>query len=205
MSVRVKICGVTTPEDACAAVARGADYLGLNFHPASPRCVSLEQARTISNEVETASLVGVFVDAPEQWVTDVAEQVGLDLVQLHGSESPAYCGRRDQPVIKAIRARKREQVELEAERYAQQVAYLLVDAWVPGQAGGTGQRIDPAVVAGLDAARVFVAGGLTPENVAEVVRTLRPFAVDVASGVERHPGLKDHDAVERFVHHAKSA
>lgn len=203
MPVKVKICGICTPGDAEAAVAAGADFLGLNFHPASPRHVSVEIAREIGRAVAGTSLVGVFVDAPRARVEDVAADVGLAALQFHGDEDPDYCRGWAWRTIKAIRARPDVDVAAHAGRYV--VDYLLLDTFVAGIAGGTGVRLDPAVADGLAPERLFVAGGLRPESVADVVRRVRPFAVDVASGVEERPGRKDHGKVEEFIRRAKSA
>jgi phosphoribosylanthranilate isomerase len=203
MAVKVKICGICTPEDACASVAAGADFLGLNFHPASPRCVTPEQARAIADAVPGAALVGVFVDAARARVEEVAATVGLAALQFHGAESPEYCRAWPWRTIKALRAAAGTDLRELAARYA--TDYLLLDSFVPGVAGGTGVSLDPAAAIGLPSARLFVAGGLRPETVAAAVRTLRPFAVDVASGVEARPGRKDHAKIEAFVRCAKEA
>jgi phosphoribosylanthranilate isomerase len=201
--VKVKICGVCSVVDARAAVAAGADFLGLNFHPASPRGVSAERAREIADAVPGTALVGVFVDAPRARVEELAAMVGLAALQFHGEEDPEYCRGWPWRTIKVLRTRPGVDLTSLAGRYA--VDYLLVDSYVPGQPGGTGIPIEPTPVAGLPAERLFVAGGLRPDTVAAVVRTLRPFAVDVASGVEERPGRKDHAKVEDFIRRAKTA
>jgi phosphoribosylanthranilate isomerase len=201
--VRVKICGVCTVEDARAAAAAGADFLGLNFHPESPRYLEPERAREVAQAVPGTALVGVFVDAPRARVEAIAARVGLAAVQFHGEEDGAYC--RDWPwrTIKALRARAGDDLVGLAARYA--TDYLLLDTFVPGRSGGTGVALDPARAAGLPADRLFVAGGLRPDTVADVVRALRPYAVDVASGVEERPGRKDHGKIEEFIRRAKAA
>jgi phosphoribosylanthranilate isomerase len=201
--VKVKICGVCSTEDARAAVAAGADFLGLNFHPGSPRALDVDGARAIADAVGATPLVGVFVDAARERVEDVAAAVGLAAVQFHGDESPAYCTGWAWRTIKALRARPGADLAALARTFA--TDYLLVDAWRPGVPGGTGVPLDPAAAAGLPAARLFVAGGLTPDTVADVVRAVRPFAVDVASGVESGPRRKDHAKVEAFIRRAKAA
>jgi len=203
VSVRVKICGVCTLEDARAAIAAGADFVGLNFHPASPRHVTPEAACEIAQAVPGTALVGVFVDAPRARVEEIAARVGLSVLQFHGDEDADYCRGWGRRTIKAIRARPGADLAALAARYP--TDYLLLDSFVAGQAGGTGVALDPARAAGLPAARLFVAGGLRPDTVAEVVRALRPFAVDVASGVEASPGRKDHAKVEEFIRRAKAA
>jgi phosphoribosylanthranilate isomerase len=202
--VKVKICGVTTPADARAAAERGADYVGVNFCPDSPRRVSVPQARAIVDALGATPAVGVFFDAPRAMVADVCRQVDLDYLQFHGDEAPEYCVGWSCPIIKAIRAREAAQVVRDVARYTA-VDHLLVDTWVLGRAGGTGQRLDLTLLDDVDTAQLFVAGGLNPETVGDVVRTLRPFAVDVASGVESRPGVKDHDSIERFIRLAKAA
>lgn len=204
MPVNVKICGITSEEDARAAVAAGADYVGLNFVPTSPRRLDLERARRVARAAEGARVVAVFADADPDEVGRIADAVGAALVQLHGSESPAYCRALDRPVIKALRAPDAAGLVARAAAY-DAVAHLLVDAWVPGRLGGTGVPIDLAVASALDPARLFVAGGLTADDVAAVVARLAPYAVDVASGVESAPGVKDHGEIARFVRRAKGA
>jgi phosphoribosylanthranilate isomerase len=203
MPVKVKICGVCRPEDAAAAARFGADFLGLNFHPASPRHVTPASAREIAAAVPATALVGVFVDAPRERVEDVAAAVGLAALQFHGDEEPDYCRGWPWRVVKALRARAGVDLAAEARRYP--VDYVLLDSFVAGRPGGTGVPLDPAVAAALPPARLFVAGGLRPDTVAGVVRALRPFAVDVASGVEDTPGRKDHGKLEEFIRRAKAA
>jgi phosphoribosylanthranilate isomerase len=199
MPVKVKICGVTTPADARAAVERGADYVGVNFCADSPRRVTVGQAQAIVAALGDTPAVGVFLDASAAAVAEVPRHVALALVQFHGEEPPAYCAGWSCPVIQAIRARDAAQVARDVARYTA-ADHLLIDTWVPGRAGGTGRRLDLALLDGDEQA-----GGLRPETVADVVRALRPFAVDVASGVESRPGEKDHDAIERFISLAKAA
>jgi phosphoribosylanthranilate isomerase len=203
MMVKVKICGVRSVVDARAAARAGADFIGLNFHPPSPRAVDVETATAIAAAVPDVPLVGVFVDAARETVEDVARCVGLWGLQFHGDESPAWCRSFDRATIKALRARPGE--DLAATGAAYDTDYLLLDSFVAGRPGGTGMPLDPAQARGLPGDRLFVAGGLRPDTVADVVRLLRPFAVDVASGVERAPGIKDHDEIESFIRRAKTA
>jgi phosphoribosylanthranilate isomerase len=203
VTVRVKICGVCRVEDARAAVAAGADFLGLNFHPESPRYLPPEHARTLAEAVPGVPLVGVFVDAPRERVEAVAALVGLAALQFHGDEPPAYCRGWPWRTIKAIRARPGVVPAEVAAAYA--TDYVLLDSFVPGTPGGTGRALDPASALGIPPARLFLAGGLAPETVAAAVRRVRPYAVDVASGVERRPGEKDHAKLEVFVRRAKAA
>lgn len=203
MAIRVKICGLTTVADARAAVAAGADFLGLNFHPASPRAVDVARACEIAAAVPGTPLVGVFVDAPRDRVEATAAEVGLTALQFHGDEPPEYCRGFGWRTIKALRARPGSDLAALAAAYA--TDYILVDSFVPGVAGGTGQPLDPDAAARVPRARLFVAGGLSVERVADVVRALRPYAVDVASGVESSPGRKDHAKLEAFIRAAKTA
>jgi phosphoribosylanthranilate isomerase len=203
VSVAVKICGVRTVEDARAAVAAGADVVGLNFVPASPRAIAPAVARAIADAVAGTPLVGVFADAARRDVERIAGDVGLAGLQFHGDESPDDCRGWAPWTMKAFRARPGD--DLVARAAAYDTTYLLVDAWVPGVAGGTGVALDLDVAARLDPRRLFVAGGLRPETVGDVVRRLRPHGVDVASGVERSPGVKDHGKIQEFVRRAKAA
>jgi phosphoribosylanthranilate isomerase len=203
MPVRVKICGLTSVGDARAAVAAGADFLGLNFHPASPRHVDAERAREIAAAVPGTPLVGVFVDAPRDAVEAIAAEIGLAALQFHGDEPPAYCRAWPWRTIKALRAQPGADLGVLASTYA--TDYVLVDSFVPGVPGGTGRPLDLAAATGLPRERLFVAGGLAPETVADAVRRLRPYAVDVASGVEASPGRKDHAKLEAFIRAAKAA
>ncbi|MCX8073244.1 MAG: phosphoribosylanthranilate isomerase [Candidatus Binatia bacterium] len=202
--VVVKICGVTRPEDAMAAAEAGADWIGLNFYPRSPRFVTKDRACEILAAVPShVQVVGVFVGATRDEVEETAASLELDLLQFHGDEPPDYCTGWRWPVIKAIRLRTREDWE-RARSYP--VDFLLIDAHVPGQFGGTGETADWMEIARLPVEQpLILAGGLRAENVAQAVRVVRPFAVDVASGVESSPGVKDADALRRFVQNAKSA
>jgi phosphoribosylanthranilate isomerase len=203
MPVRVKICGICSPADAEAAVAAGADFLGLNFHSGSPRCVRVDRAREIAEAVPEATLVGVFVDAPRPLVQEIAAAVGLAMLQFHGDEPPEYCRGWGWQTIKALRAEPGRDLVAAAATYPTE--YVLLDGHRPGLAGGTGVAFDPARARGVPGRRLFVAGGLRPDTVGEVVRRLRPFAVDVASGVERAPGVKDHEKVAEFIRRAKAS
>jgi phosphoribosylanthranilate isomerase len=205
MSVRVKICGITNLDDAAAAIEAGADALGFVFCETSPRCLSLPTAARIIQELPPfVSKVGVFVNAPEAMIRTVLQQCGIDTVQLHGDESPEFCRRFGCKVIRAFRVRDEHTLERAVEYKGH--AWLL-DSFVPGQTGGTGKVFnwDLARRAVALCPGVILAGGLTPANVAEAVRQVRPYAVDVSSGVESKPGKKDHQRVRDFIRAAKSA
>jgi phosphoribosylanthranilate isomerase len=207
VSVRVKICGVTRLEDARAAWAAGADALGLNFYPRSPRYVEPATAAALARtRPALGTLVGVFVNESPEVIRARVRECGLTAVQLHGDEPPEACAGFGVPVIKALRVRGPEDVA-RARSYvgAGDVVTLLLDGAAPGYGGG-GVTFDWSLVAQLVdvGVPVLVAGGLTPGNVAEAVRATRPYGVDVASGVEASPGIKDLEAVRAFIRAAKS-
>jgi phosphoribosylanthranilate isomerase len=201
--VRVKICGVTSVEAARGAVALGADAIGLNFHPASPRALDVATAREIVSALGAGVLtVGVFVDMPTERILALREQVGFRCVQLHGDEPPEALAPFLPHAYKALRVRGPDVLE-EAARYPGE--HILLDAYVPGQPGGTGATFDWRLARELASRRpLTLAGGLTPDNVARAVTEVRPFCVDVASGVERAPGVKDLELVRRFIEAARS-
>jgi phosphoribosylanthranilate isomerase len=206
---RVKICGITRPEDASMAAGAGADAIGLNFYPGSPRCVTLEQAQAIAAAMPAGvARVGVFVNADLAEMRRIADSVPLDYVQLHGDEPPQAIAALDVPVIRAFRCGSAGLMPvglyLEACRQAGRLpAAVLIDAYAPGAFGGTGQTLDwPALAAGrehLAGLPLILAGGLTAENVAAAIAAARPDGVDTASGVESSPGVKDAARVRAFV------
>ncbi len=206
----VKICGITSAEDARSAVEAGADALGFVFWHMSPRKVDPARAAAIARELPPfVARVGVFVDASRDDMARIADRVGLDLLQLHGDEPPEALRDLPRRAIKAVRVGKGFAPE-ESLRYLPAAAGLLVDTRLPGETqmpGGTGVPFDWSLVKGL-AARVpflVLAGGLGPGNVAEAIRAVRPQAVDVSSGVEGLPGRKDPAKVRAFVAAARAA
>ena len=199
MKTKVKICGITNLPDALAAAAAGADLLGFNFYERSPRCLTLAAAADITRPLPPGVLrVGVFVNAPETLVFQAMQACGLHLLQFHGDEPPEFCTQFGLMSLKAFRMAD-ESVLAELPRYG--TAGYLLDAYTPGEPGGTGRRFnwDLAVTAKQFGKPIFLAGGLTPENVADAVVKVRPFAVDVASGVESSPGKKDPAKVRDFI------
>jgi phosphoribosylanthranilate isomerase len=201
--VKVKICGITRVDDAREAFAAGAAAIGLNFYPGSPRFVGVATARdSVAALPPSVCAVGVFVNAGRARVAEIAAAVGLRALQFHGEESPADCAGWTLKVIKAVRVGDPGSV---AEAAAYPVDFILLDAYVEGHVGGTGHRFAWDLAAGCDRSRLILAGGLTPENVAGAVRTVRPLAVDVASGVERAPGIKDAERMRRFIANAQTA
>jgi phosphoribosylanthranilate isomerase len=205
MSTRVKICGITNLADAQAAVEAGADALGFNFYEKSPRCISLKIAGEISKQLPPFVMrVGVFVDAKPDFVLRAISEAGLTMLQFHGDEPPEFCAQFGLMSMKAFRIRDESSL-MELPKYSTD-AYLL-DAFSSTTLGGTGEKFnwDLAVEAQKFGKPLFLAGGLTPENVAEAVRKVQPFGVDVSSGVESAPGKKDHAKVKTFIEAAKAA
>ncbi len=209
MTVRVKICGITTAADALATVAAGADALGFVFVRSTPREITAPgAARLIRRLPPFVARVGLFVDAELSFIRDVIDEAGLDTVQLHGDESPDVCHalRPSVKVLKAFRVRDAETLA-QLPLYQEAADAFLLDAYVPGRVGGTGATFDweQAVAAKRWGHPLILAGGLTPENVAQAVRRVEPFAVDVSSGVESALGKKDPDKIRRFVAAAKGS
>jgi phosphoribosylanthranilate isomerase len=195
---RVKICGISTVEQARWVCDSGADALGLVFHAASPRAVEPATAREICAAIDPLlSVVALFVDAPEDAVREVLAQCPIDQLQFHGEESPEYCASFRRPYIKALRMRPGLDVSAAARDYAAARA-LLLDSYRPGVAGGTGETFDWGRVPELQRPWML-AGGLTPDNVAGAMTRLRPPAVDVSGGVESAPGQKDPALLRRFI------
>ena len=198
----VKICGVTTESDADSCVLLGAWMIGLNFVASSPRCLQVDDARRISAVAGRAEVVGVVADRDEADLRQLGRWVGLDRVQLCGAEPPDLVRRLGSWAMKAIRIGTRLDLST-ASRYE---GLILIDAKVDGRLGGTGKLVDFALAAEIAKARpIFLAGGLTPDNVGAAVKSVRPHGVDVASGVEVAPGVKDLEAVALFVARARHA
>jgi phosphoribosylanthranilate isomerase len=197
--VKVKICGVRSVEEAEAALEAGADALGFNFWPPSPRYVSPRAASEIINHLSpVVSTVGVFVNEEANRIIDIAFEVGLTAVQLHGDESPEFCERLGSiKTIKAIRVGQDFDLSV-IESYP--VSMVLLDSDIKGSYGGTGQRFDWRIaIEAKRLARIILAGGLTTDNVWEAITHVRPAAIDVCSGVEAAPGRKDLDKLRRFM------
>ena len=203
--VKVKICGITSAADALAAVEAGADALGFMFYESSPRFVTVKQSSEIIRELPPlVAKVGVFVDPAEEEVRRAIAETGIDTLQFHGEEPPEFCRRFGLKIIKAFRVR--DAGSLTATHAYVTEAWLL-DSFVAGQHGGTGAQFnwDLAAEAARRHRRVILAGGLSPANAAEAVRKVRPFGLDVSSGVESAPGKKDAAKVRAFIAAAKSA
>lgn len=205
MRTRVKICGITRPEDGIEAARLGADAIGLVFYAPSPRAVTVAQAQAVCAALPPfVSVVGLFVDAPAAEVLEVLQAVPLDVLQFHGDEAAAYCAAFERPYLKALRMRDGLDVAAEARCYADAQG-LLLDTYQPGQAGGTGQSFDwKRVPRDLDKP-IILAGGLTPDNVAEAIAVARPYAVDVSGGVEQAKGIKSAEKMAAFMRGVESA
>lgn len=202
--VKVKICGITTREDALHAAACGADALGFVFFAGSPRCVAPATAAAICRELPPfIARVGLFVNEKPERIRTIAGECGLDVIQLHGDEEADACDFSPWRVIKALRVKNPESLTGH-ERYA--VSALLLDAWAADRYGGTGICFNWDLAAGVARQRpVVLAGGLTPDNVAAAIRQVRPYGVDVSGGVEAAPGRKDPEKVARFIRMAREA
>ena len=202
--VEVKICGLTSVDDAVRCIEAGADAIGLNFWPRSPRSVDISKAREIVQAAgERAVMVGVFVDFTLKQVREILRETGISWAQLHGDEPADLVAALLPNAYKAIAVKDGSAIEL-ARSYPGE--HLLLDASVPGMPGGTGRTFDWDIAASVAGERkLTLAGGLTPDNVREAVRAVKPFRVDVASGVESAPGRKDPELVQRFIDAAKDA
>lgn len=200
--VRVKICGITNLEDALVAVASDADALGFVFYDRSPRNIAPEAAAAIIADLPPfVSRVGVFVDSPPDVVRQVMDFCRLDFAQLHGDESPEFCHALSPRAIKSFRVGGCQSLDRIADY---QVAAFLLDAYCPDAVGGTGKTFDWEVASRVAATRrTILAGGLTPANVREAIAIVRPYGVDVSTGVESGPGKKDAGLVKNFVRAAK--
>jgi len=205
MPTRVKICGITRIEDGLAAAHAGADAIGLVFDAHSPRYVTPEQAGAIARVLPPfITVTGLFVDADPALIRESLNRVPLDLLQFHGAETPEQCRLYNRPYLKAIPMRPDADVRAAERRYAD-CAGLLLDAHHPEVAGGSGERFDWELVPHDLSKPLILAGGLTPENVAEAICTVRPYAVDVSSGVEATKGIKDANKIAAFIGAVRSA
>ncbi len=205
MAVRVKICGITRLPDLQAACAAGADALGFVFYDRSPRHLGAAQAAALVGALPPfVQSVGLFVDAAPAFIESVLRDVPLDLLQFHGNETAVDCARYGRPWIKAVRVNH----DADLLKYAADFADargLLLDAFVPGVPGGTGERFDWSLIPPDLSLPIVLSGGLDPGNVGDAVRTVRPWAVDVSSGVEAAKGIKDAHKMAQFVARAKLA
>jgi phosphoribosylanthranilate isomerase len=218
MDIKVKICGITNLEDAIIAAEAGADYLGFIFYPPSKRSIEAANAKEIvaklRQEPECPLLIGVFVNETAETIALILEECGLDFAQLSGEEVPSLVADNRSPLFgrayKSIQPASTTEAEVEAEWYVvpdrpEDLPSILIDSYHPQLRGGTGRTGDWTLSASLAQKYpgLMLAGGLTASNVAAALRQVRPFAVDVASGIEVHPGKKDHEQVQRFIQETK--
>lgn len=200
---RIKICGITRVSDALAVAHSGADAIGLVFYERSPRHVSISQAIEIVAALPPfVSLVGLFVNAPAATVREVLAQVALDVLQFHGEESADYCAQFGKPYLKAIRVKAGVDL-LQCAAHFSAAQGLLLDAFVEGTHGGTGAAFDWNLIPHKLPLPVILSGGLDAQNVAQAIRQVRPYAVDVSSGVEANKGIKDAAKIASFINEVK--
>lgn len=198
-AVRSKICGITRIEDALAAIDAGADAIGFVFYAKSPRAVSVEQARAIIAALPPfITTVGLFVNASRCELTEILEVVPLDLLQFHGDETPEDCDGYHRPYIKALRVQAGDDIAASCRAYSR-ASGILLDTYVAGVPGGTGEAFDWSLIPHELSKPIILAGGLTPDNVAQAIAQVRPYAVDVSGGVEVSKGIKDHDKIRAFM------
>jgi phosphoribosylanthranilate isomerase len=196
---RIKICGLTRPEDVTAAVESGADALGFVFFSESPRAVDLQQmTRLLPHIPAFVQTVGLFVNPEPDWVEEVCTEIPLDLLQFHGDEPRAFCERFEKPYIKAIRVRPDTDLLQYCHNYSS-ARGVLMDAYHPDVWGGSGQSFDWSLIPKDCSRPVILSGGLNEYNVGEAIRAVRPFAVDVSSGVEISKGIKDAHRIQAFI------
>ncbi|WP_411384081.1 phosphoribosylanthranilate isomerase [Pseudomonas sp. L7] len=204
-NVRTKICGITRIEDALAAVEAGADAIGFVFYAKSPRAVDVRQARAIIEQLPPfVTTVGLFVNASRCELNEILEVVPLDLLQFHGDETPADCEGYHRPWIKALRVRPGDDLEAACRQYAG-ARGILLDTYVAGVPGGTGEAFDWSLVPKRLSKPIILAGGLSADNVDQAIAQVRPYAVDVSGGVEQAKGIKDASKIEAFMRAVRAA
>ena len=204
-NVRSKICGITRIEDALAAAEAGADAIGFVFYAKSPRAVDVRQARAIIAELPPfVTTVGLFVNASRCELNEILEVVPLDLLQFHGDETPQDCEGYHRPWIKALRVRPGDDLEAACQLYAG-ARGILLDTYVPGVLGGTGEAFDWSLVPARLGKPIILAGGLSADNVGQAIARVKPYAVDVSGGVEQAKGIKDAAKIEAFMRAVKQA
>jgi phosphoribosylanthranilate isomerase len=203
MTVRVKICGITSPEQALMAQKSGADAIGLVIYEKSPRYVDIEQAKDIRVVISKTTLaIALLVNPSEDLVKQVIAQVKPDYIQFHGDETPEFCQQFNYPFIRAVRMRDGLDIDAEVAAYKADGGFLF-DAWSDDLYGGTGHSFDWSRLPSTTDYKLILAGGLNPNNVAEAVAKTSPYMVDVSGGVEASPGIKDPEKVEAFISEAK--
>ncbi|MBN6772528.1 phosphoribosylanthranilate isomerase [Pseudomonas granadensis] len=204
-AVRSKICGITRIEDALAAVEAGADAIGLVFYAKSPRAVSVQQARAIIQALPPfVTTVGLFVNASRCELGEILDAVPLDLLQFHGDEAEEDCEGWHRPYIKALRVKAGDDIAAACDAYPG-ASGVLLDTYVEGVPGGTGEAFDWSLIPQHLSKPLILAGGLTPENIADAVARVKPYAVDVSGGVELSKGIKDHAKIRAFIEAVRKA
>lgn len=204
-AVRSKICGITRVEDALVAAEAGADAIGLVFYDRSPRAVSVQQARAIIAALPPfVTTVGLFVNASRCEIGEILDAVPLDLLQFHGDETSAQCEGHGRPYIKALRVRPGEDIAACCAEY-NQASGILLDTYVPGVPGGTGEAFDWSLVPADLGKPVILAGGLTADNVRAAIAQVSPYAVDVSGGVEASKGVKDAEKIRAFIREVRGS
>jgi len=202
--VRSKICGITRPEDAIAAVEAGADAIGLVFYEPSPRYVTIERAKQICDSVPAfVSIVALFVDAEPEYIQKVCVELPVTLLQFHGSEEAEQCEGFGIPYIKAVSVRQRQDV-LNAELAHPNAKGILVDTYKQGVAGGTGETFDWSILPDNCEKALILAGGLNPQNIRSAIEKVKPYAVDVSGGVETAKGIKSSQLINQFIQEVSS-
>lgn len=204
-NVRTKICGITRIEDALAAVEAGADAIGFVFYAKSPRAVDVRQARAIIEQLPPfVTTVGLFVNASRCELNEILEVVPLDLLQFHGDETPSDCEGYHRPWIKALRVRPGDDLEAACQQYSG-ARGILLDTYVAGVPGGTGEAFDWSLVPARLSKPIILAGGLSADNVGQAIAQVNPYAVDVSGGVEQAKGIKDASKIEAFMRAVRAA
>ena len=202
---RIKMCGMTRAEDVTSACEQGADLIGMVFYPPSPRSVTLQQVQSLVRAVTPGvSIATLFVNADAGFVREVVTEARADLIQFHGDESVEFCEQFGVRYLKAIRVKDDQQLASACAQY-QGADGLLLDAYVKGQPGGTGQAFDWGLIPASITPRLFLAGGLTPENVHAAVSSVKPYAVDVSGGIEVSKGVKSPERMEAFIREVRRA
>ena len=202
---RVKICGITRPEDGLEAANAGADAIGLVFWGHSPRAVSISRAAEICRALPAfVSVVALTVDAKETLVKQIVDELPIDLLQFHGDETPEMCESYNKPYLKALRMRPGLPFVEEVEKYSNARA-VLTDTYRKGVPGGTGESFDWDLIPNECSSRIVLAGGLNPSNATSAVQTVRPYAVDVSGGVEASPGIKEKSKIIEFINAVRDA
>ncbi len=201
--MKIKICGITNLADARFVAGAQVDYMGFIFYEKSPRYIDPAKAGAMINWIDGPQKVGVFVNQPLDDVNMIARQTGVDLVQLHGKESPEYCTLVDKPVIKAIHVKENatpQSLKAHIESFQPYIEYLLFDTGSEEQWGGTGQTFDWSLLNDTSSdVPFFLSGGLNAGNIQDACQSVQPYAVDLSSGVESKPGKKDYDKIEKFM------